>query len=144
MADVWDRARLVIVPLQLAVGQDGHEPIGGGGFEDVTREITQGVLARTRGLATDVPVFFPNRTGDLIEEFGMFLGVIAVGEGRTVWTLKQLSAQSRGAATQDFPQNSLIAQRAWVEVCRASCFSILRCRKYWRSSSGEIVSGDLQ
>ena len=81
MADVLDGARLVTVPLQLAVGQLRHEPIGGGGFEDVTREITQSVLARTRRLATDVPVFFPNRIGHLREQFGLFL-VQALAEER--------------------------------------------------------------
>ena len=39
MADVWDRARLVTVPLQLADGQLRPELIGGGGLEDVTREV---------------------------------------------------------------------------------------------------------
>ena len=42
----------------------------------------------------------------------------------------------------DLPAGRQVAQRAWVEVCRASCLSILRWRKYWRSSSGEIRSGD--
>ena len=43
----------------------------------------------------------------------------------------------------DLPAGRQVAQRAWVEVCRASCFSVLRCRKYCRSSSAEMRSGDL-
>ena len=62
-----------IVPPHFAFGQEGKLPIGGGGLEHVTGEVTQGVLTRTGGLAADVPMLFPNLGGDLAPQVGRLL-----------------------------------------------------------------------
>ena len=43
----------------------------------------------------------------------------------------------------DLPAGRQEAQMTWVEVWRASCFSVLRWRQYWRNSSAETRSGAL-
>ena len=59
--------------------------------------------------------------------------MIAVGEGRTVRTLKELSAQSRGAATQDFLQDLALSLRQG----RAELLAVLR-----RPALEQLMNGE--
>ena len=64
---------VAIGPQNLALRQQDDFAIARGGLEDVTRQITQGILSGTGGLGTDVPWIFPNGLGHLREQCGMFL-----------------------------------------------------------------------
>jgi len=70
---VLARFALTIIPAQAAIGQFRNVAIAGGGFEDVAREIAQGVLARTGALAAHVPRAFPHLGGHLREQCRMLL-----------------------------------------------------------------------
>ena len=73
----WDEGGFVgfavaIVPAQLAPGQGLHRPVGGGGFENVTGQVTQRVFTGTGVLKADVPTQLPRLGRDLFEQFGIF------------------------------------------------------------------------
>ena len=67
--DGFDLASFAVAvrPADLAVGQELNDAIGGGGLEDVAREVAQRVASGTRVLAADVPGLFPDFFGHLNE-----------------------------------------------------------------------------
>ena len=75
---------VAIGPAHFSVRQQLHEAVGGGGFEDVTGEITEGVFAGAGCLATHIPMAFPNLGGHLGEKLGMFFGQTLLEDGAKV------------------------------------------------------------
>jgi len=57
-------------PADAAVGQEVEGAVGGGGLEDVTAEIAQGVLARTNWLEIDNPTLLPDFGGECFPAWG--------------------------------------------------------------------------
>jgi len=76
-----------------------------------------------------------------LDGFRMF-ELSVVGVPILLLGLARTNSTSAGQGRRrDFSQNSLMAQMAWVELEREKRRSVLRWRKYWRSSSGLTRSG---
>lgn len=55
---------VAIGPEEVAVGSDFDSSIAGGGFEDVTRQVAEGVFSGTSMLSADIPRLIPNAIRD--------------------------------------------------------------------------------
>src|SRR6266478_4205770 len=75
---------VAIVPAHFAIGQALNDAVGGGGLENVTGEITQGVLTGAGRAAIHDPVTLPHFGWHLGEEVGMVLLKLVFEEGTEV------------------------------------------------------------
>jgi len=88
---------LAIVPTDSAIGHPLNDAIGGGGFEDVAGEITQGIFTRASGLAADVPMTLPDLGRDPGEELGLFLEQAGFEEGAAAIAQRLMVEEERFA-----------------------------------------------
>lgn len=75
---------VAVRPVQAAVGQLLDEAVAGGGFEDVTGEVTQGIFSGAGGLSADVPRGVPDAGRDLAQQIRMVFLEARFEEGATV------------------------------------------------------------